>query len=76
MLFYELFPAFVMVVSLIVAIALFVTNRGAPEDSSLPSMSIHGRRLQLDGATRARERDRACAADASYWGFRLSSMAA
>ena len=35
MLFFELFPAFVMVVSLIVAIALFVTNRGAPEDSTL-----------------------------------------
>jgi hypothetical protein len=34
MLFFELFPAFVMVVSLIVAIALFVANRGAPKDSS------------------------------------------
>ena len=36
MLFFELFPAFVMVVSLIVAIALFVTNRGAPKDSTPP----------------------------------------
>jgi hypothetical protein len=36
MLFFELFPAFVMVVSLIVAIALFVANRGAPTDSAPP----------------------------------------
>jgi len=36
MLFFELFPAFVMVVSLIVAIALFVANRGAPRDPTPP----------------------------------------
>jgi len=36
MLFFEFFPAFVMVVSLIVAIALFVANRGAPTESTPP----------------------------------------
>ena len=36
MLLFELFPAFVMVVSLIVAIALLVANRGAPTDSTPP----------------------------------------